>query len=325
MPLKHTVYDTDTHFSINPITRVLKSESNSKNTLIQHDHNSERVTFEIPRFVEGHDMSLCNVIQVHYNNIDAQTKAQSQGVYDVEDMQIAPDDENVVILSWLVSQNATRYVGSLNFLIRFSCTDDNGTMYYAWNTAVYSGISVSTGIYNGEVVAEEYADILEQWRQDLFTAKQNEMRVSVEGDTLVIMNAEEATDAALSQQLADGSFVVHSAKSAVDANTAKILNVPENYESYSYGTLIRGGLTAFVITFDDYTSYVIADICGSGYSPIFGYPSADGSNWHSYQLKFEESASSPGMYKIGVVTTSGSGIAYAVIRYKRLSVEYAVG
>jgi len=162
----HSVYDTDSHFSINPITRVLKNEASTKTNVIQFDHNSERFTFEIPRKVEDHDMSLCNVIQIHYINIDSQTKAKNVGVYDVDDMQISPESDDVVILSWLISQNATQLVGSLNFLIRFACVTD-GTVDYVWNTAVYSGISVSSGIYNGEAVVEEYADILEQWRQEL--------------------------------------------------------------------------------------------------------------------------------------------------------------
>lgn len=163
MALKHSVYDTDTHFSINPITRALQNESHSKTSLIQYDHNSERFTFEIPRYIEGHDMSQCDSIQVHYNNINANTKEQSRGMYEVDDMQISPEDDNVVILSWLISHNATKHVGSLNFLVRFACTNAEGKIVYAWNTAVYSGISVSTGINNSEVIVEEYADILAQW------------------------------------------------------------------------------------------------------------------------------------------------------------------
>lgn len=166
MGMKHSVYDTDTHFSINPVTRVLKNESMAKTGVIQFDHNSERFTFEIPRMIEGHDMSQCDIIQVHYNNIDSQTKEQSKGVYDVEDMQICPDDDSIVILSWLISGNATKYVGSLNFLIRFGCAGDEGHLSYVWNTAIYTGISVSSGINNGEAVVYEYADILEQWKHD---------------------------------------------------------------------------------------------------------------------------------------------------------------
>lgn len=163
MALKHSVYDTDTHFSVNPVTRTLKNESSQKTSLIQHDHNSERFTFEIPRMIEGHDMSLCDKVQVHYINIDAQTKVRSNGVYEVEDMQISPDGEDTIICSWLISHNATAYVGSLNFLLRFSCTGSDGNPIYVWNTGIYTNISVSNGIYNGEAVAEDYADILNEW------------------------------------------------------------------------------------------------------------------------------------------------------------------
>ena len=74
MAHKHSVYDSDTHFSINPMTRVLKNESSSKKSVVQYDHNSERFTFEIPRYIEEHDMLLCNVVHIHYININNQTK-----------------------------------------------------------------------------------------------------------------------------------------------------------------------------------------------------------------------------------------------------------
>lgn len=143
MALRHGVYDSDTHFTINPSNRVLKNEGSNKTVLIQYDHNSERFTFEIPRYIENHDMSLCNVVQVHFNN------QQSRGVYDVTDMQISPENENVIIMSWLVSSEATQYAGSLEFLIRFSCVE-NGKVEYVWSTAIYGGISISNGIYNSK-------------------------------------------------------------------------------------------------------------------------------------------------------------------------------
>ena len=169
MALKHSVYDTDTHFSINPITKVLKNGSSSKNTLVQYDHNSERITFEIPRYIEGHDMSLCNVVEVHFDNINAKTMEQNSDVYKVEDLQISPDDDSVVILSWLVSDNATQHAGSLNFVIRFSCTEDDGTVLYAFNTIPYSGISISAGIYNSKAVIERHPDIFAQLEADIYT------------------------------------------------------------------------------------------------------------------------------------------------------------
>lgn len=163
----HSVYDTDTHFSIDPINRKMKNESSIKTQLIQYDHNSERFTFEMPRFVEGHDMMLCNRVEIQFLNIDAATKAQNKGLYLVDDLQLSPADENIVICSWLISQAATQLVGSLNFLVRFMCCSDPDIVDYSWNTAIYTNISVSSGINATDELATEYIDVLESWRADI--------------------------------------------------------------------------------------------------------------------------------------------------------------
>lgn len=161
----HSVYDSDAHFKIDGVTRAVKNASETKTMLVQYDHNSERFTFEVPRIVDGHDMSTCNVVQVHYINIYSKDKTQqSCGVYNVDDLQVSPDSDDVVILSWLIPQDATQYVGSLNFIIRFVCSSDGDTDY-AWNTAIHSGVSVSAGIFNSNEIAEEYPDILLQFEK----------------------------------------------------------------------------------------------------------------------------------------------------------------
>ena len=163
----HSVYDTDTHFSIDPINRKMKNESSIKTQLIQYDHNSERFTFEMPRYVEGHDMMTCNRVEIQFLNIDAVTKAQNKGLYLVDDLQLSPADENIVICSWLISQAATQLVGSLNFLVRFMCCSNPDIVDYSWNTAIHSSISVSSGINATDEIAEDYVDILESWRADI--------------------------------------------------------------------------------------------------------------------------------------------------------------
>lgn len=174
MSLLHQVYDTDAHFKIDPITRAIKNSSTGKNVLIQYDHNSERFTFELPRFIDGHDMSKSTAVEVHYINIDSTDKTKNKsGVYPVTDLQISPDSEDVVICSWLISQNATQYAGTLNFLLKFKCTDTAGTAVYRWHTAIFSGISVSSGMDNGEAAIVQYSDVLEQWRQSLVEAAGN--------------------------------------------------------------------------------------------------------------------------------------------------------
>ena len=168
MEHKHGVFDSDTRFLINAVTRQIKADPKQKATVIQHDHNSERFTFELPRIIEGHDMSICNKVEIHYLNADAKTKEEKKGVYVSEDLQISPDDPEKVMCSWLISSNATRLVGTLSFVVRFCCVE-NGVVTYAWNTAVAS-VNVSTGINAGEAVVAEYADILAQWKAELYNA-----------------------------------------------------------------------------------------------------------------------------------------------------------
>lgn len=165
MAHKHSVYDTDPHFSINPITRAIKNESSGKVTLIQGDHNSERFSFDMPRMIEEHDMLQCDKVKVHF--INTGKTGTTADAYDVTDFQVSPDGDDTVVFSWLISGHATKHVGPLQFAIEFQCTTD-GVVDYAWHTAIFAGISVSTGINNSNAIADEYSDILEYWRNQLF-------------------------------------------------------------------------------------------------------------------------------------------------------------
>ena len=157
----HSIYDSDSHFSINPITRQIKNESSAKVIIMQYDHNSERFTFEMPREIEGHDMSLCNRVEVHFQN------GTHADVYTADDLQISPDGDDVVICSWLISRNATQYVGALTFKLRFACIGENSAIDYEWNTAIFKGISIGEGMNNGEAITEQYPDALEQLKQEI--------------------------------------------------------------------------------------------------------------------------------------------------------------
>lgn len=158
------VHDESLDFYINPDTRAIEGVTKAKITIVQNDHNSEQFTFKIPRYIEGHDMIECNRIEVHYNNVNSSTREQVIGVYEIEDLHLDEIDQDNLYFTWLVSQNATKHVGTLNFVIRFACLNGE-RIEYAWNTIVNSDVVISSSIYNGEAVIEEYYDILEQWER----------------------------------------------------------------------------------------------------------------------------------------------------------------
>lgn len=168
MAIRHGVTDSDNHFIIDPVTRTIKNNS-GKTVLIQHDHNSERFTFECPRYVDEHDMSLCDNIEIHFINTGTGSY-QSSGIYEVKDLELAADGTDNVTFTWLISRNATQYVGKLNFVVRFVCVGSESVLEYAWNTAIYSDIVIAKSIYNGYQFVEDYIDLLEQWKHDLYTA-----------------------------------------------------------------------------------------------------------------------------------------------------------
>ena len=76
----HTLSDPDSIFTIDPTTREITT-TESKIVLMQYDHNSEIFTFQIPRLVEGHDMSLCSKIEIHYTNINTPTSTINSSLY----------------------------------------------------------------------------------------------------------------------------------------------------------------------------------------------------------------------------------------------------
>ena len=166
MPHSHPIYDSDKHFVIDPITRNITNNS-SKLTITQYDHNSERFTFEIPKVIEGHDMSLSDLVRVHFINIGSIKTNTNSGVYEVDDVKVSSDNPDIITFSWLISGAATKYNGSLNFAIRFYCLSDESEIEYSWGTNIYSGIKVSNGLDNSETIVEDYVDVLEKWKQDV--------------------------------------------------------------------------------------------------------------------------------------------------------------
>ena len=162
----HGTIGSDIHFSIDPTTRMIIKLTEAKPILVKGEHNATRYSFELPSMINGHDMSKCNEVQVHYLNIDKVTKEINEGVYEVTDLQISDGNTDRLTCSWLISGNAVQFAGPLNFSVHYGCRSDNMTDY-VWPTEIFEGIIVSDGIDNSDVVMEDYADILFEWKAKL--------------------------------------------------------------------------------------------------------------------------------------------------------------
>lgn len=164
----HGSYESTNRFRINPFSRAIINESEISIVIAQYDHNSERFIFELPKIVEEHDMTLCDSIRIHYINAGSNNKA-NKDVYIIEDLKISDDDSDTVTFSWLLSKSATSINGVLSFAIEFVCTTD-GKVDYSWSTLPSESIKISeTYNISDNVIEEDYSDILEQWKEELFS------------------------------------------------------------------------------------------------------------------------------------------------------------
>lgn len=199
----HPVPDTDTYFIIDPITRQIENTNRKKTVVMQYDHNSERFTFELPRYIDGHDMMECTSVTVNVDNIEV---VESDGVEvvgprvnsdapDMTDLRVHPNDPEKVICSWCISRNSTQLAGILSFHIEFKCADSSGNVVYEWSTDNFDKIEVRTRKKNGEAAVVEHTDLLEQWRTRIFGAGDSVMaNIAAEGEAQVAVVQEAAGD-----------------------------------------------------------------------------------------------------------------------------------
>lgn len=165
----HNIVDTDTHFIIDSSTRLVKNETETKSMLVQYDHNSEKFTFRVPRKIDEHDLTNCNVVRVHFINLDKSKRPAYEGVDDItESLGECEEDDECVTCSWLVPDRATQVAGFLHFVIQFACVNkETNKVLYSWNTAKYTGITIADGIKNDESYVTEHNDALTELENKL--------------------------------------------------------------------------------------------------------------------------------------------------------------
>lgn len=227
----HDVYDTNRHFAIDPVTRTITYAGSDKLILIQNDHNSERYTFEIPKMIEGHDMSNCDKVEIHYLNSDVSATNKAPGVYQAEDVQVVVGDEDTVVFSWLISRNATKYSGFLMFAINFECLAEDGTVDYAWATTPFETVRILSSMHNTETVLEPYPDIIEQMRLELIDKVTPKKGVDYfDGDKGDPFTYEDFTPEQLASLKGDPGGYYTPSVTKPDENTLRMAFTPSKYD-----------------------------------------------------------------------------------------------
>ena len=207
------IIDADAHFTIDPVTRLIANDDPKKNTILQGDHNSERFTFKVPRYIDGHDMLSCDNVRVAYINaeVSGRDKKHGTGVYLVSDLALDTSG-NYVTCSWLISKNATMYAGVLNFMVIFSCMDGE-LVKYRWKTNIHEGIIVAPSLDSDMVFEAEYLDVIEQWKDTVKNEFSEYFESSAEqhyGEFKDILHGEMMAEFEVMQDSLDASFKAQS-------------------------------------------------------------------------------------------------------------------
>lgn len=143
MSHSHELVDGDIRFVIDPATREITPKNHVKTKLMQGDHASEIFTFEMPQFIEGHDMSQCDDIEIHFINLGAKGEEYG-GINHIENSSI---EDNKFVFTWVINGGNTRFEGTLSFSIKFKCYsedgEDSGRPIYVWNTDIFSNVKIA--------------------------------------------------------------------------------------------------------------------------------------------------------------------------------------
>lgn len=120
---------------------------------VQHDHNIETVTFECPRYWDGHDLSQMK-IYINYLCPDG-----TKGQYLTESVAAV---RNTMTFTWVVSNNVTRAKGTLSFLVCIVKVDEEGNEERHWNSELNQECYISEGLECDEIALVNYPDIITQ-------------------------------------------------------------------------------------------------------------------------------------------------------------------
>lgn len=122
---------------------------------VESDHNIETVTFDCPRYWDGHDLfALC--IYINYKRADGYTAS-----YPADKVRVDPDDESVIHFDWTLSKNVTLVKGNLTILVCAKSVDEAGNEELHWNSKPNKDMFVSEGLeVNNQEVVDENPDVI---------------------------------------------------------------------------------------------------------------------------------------------------------------------
>lgn len=182
-----TVDITSQHIVINR-DRSVAVPSLIKKSIVQRDHNIERLTFDCPRYWYGKDISTLN-IYVNYISVIKKAKGEDPGSSLCENVVIDENDQDILHFDWIITDNVSEDMGGLIFLVCAKSVDSDGNEDVHWNSHLCKEMEVQEGLEASSAIVKRYPDVIESILSKL--GKQIELRNS--GTAIQYRNAGENT------------------------------------------------------------------------------------------------------------------------------------
>lgn len=146
---------TEPHIVINADKTVIIPEA-LKRILVQHDHNIETVTFDCPRYWDGHDLSQMGLRIVFQRSDDHKEP------HPVENLRVDESNDRMIHFDWTISGNTTLVSGNVKITVCAKLTNAEGVSEREWHTIPNQDLFVNEGMdCSGEEIVERNPDVIE--------------------------------------------------------------------------------------------------------------------------------------------------------------------
>ena len=244
-------YKAGVRFNIDPVSKKISTPYKDFR-LVRDDTNSVVLSFRMPRFISGVDMSECENVKIFYKNIDPDSGEKHEDSLPITDLIIGEgEDCDYVFFSYKITPGATKYAGLLIFAITFRMGEDA-----VWSTEPYDGIPVGFRFETSESIKENVPpDLLEAWKSEII----EEIKLSFN------LDISDQIEEALTQAKESGDFkgdkgdkgddgkdyvLTEADKEEIAEIAAEKIDIPQG-EQKTEVYWVRGGNTGTSITTED--------------------------------------------------------------------------
>lgn len=262
MSLEDDITGTTTGNIVVGADRFITVPDSLKRVAIQYDHDIETVTFDCPRYWDGHDLSQMR-IYVNYMRADAVL-----GSHLCSNVVTDAAYDSIMHFDWTISGHVTYVSGTITFLICVKNVDADGNEENIWHTEINSDMYVSMGMKCHDTILRRYPDIITQllYRMDQSEAivvEAREAKEDIENMSVTAETLPEGQDATVEKTIQNGVVNLHFGlpKGGLGSSIESI--------TLTSGNHAPGTLDTYTITLDDGTTttfqvYNGADGEGSG-------------------------------------------------------------